>query len=71
MTDRHAGYLVTLSHDIRDDDAEGIISALHHLKGVVSVDPVLSSVGISIAKSRADSEWRSRILRLLDDTRDD
>ena len=28
MTDRHAGYVVTLNEDIREDDAEAIINAI-------------------------------------------
>lgn len=33
MTDRHAGYIVTLAADIREDDAEHIINAIRMVKG--------------------------------------
>jgi hypothetical protein len=28
MTDRHAGYIATLAEDVREDDAEPILTAL-------------------------------------------
>ena len=40
MTDRHAGYVVALDRDIREDDAEAIISAISMIKGVMAVQPV-------------------------------
>jgi hypothetical protein len=35
MTDRHAGYVVVLERDIREDDAEVILSAIGMVKGVL------------------------------------
>ena len=37
MTDRIKGLMVTLDRDIRDDDAESIISAILMIRGVGSV----------------------------------
>ena len=42
MTDRHAGYVVTLTSDIREDDAESTLNALRHIKGVVAVEPIIA-----------------------------
>lgn len=42
MTDRHAGYLITLEEDVRSDDAESIINALRMVKGVLHVEPIVS-----------------------------
>ena len=39
MTDRHAGYIVTLADDVREDDAEAIVTALSMVKGVKEVSP--------------------------------
>lgn len=49
MTDRHAGYIVTLADDIREDDAVHTISALKMIKGVISVQPVVADACHSIA----------------------
>jgi hypothetical protein len=67
MTDRHAGYVVTLAKDIREDDAEAIITALRMIKGVHSVEPVISDQWIEhIAHERAYDEVRTALFELLD-----
>jgi len=65
MTDRHAGYLVTLDRDIREDDAEAVITALRMVKGVISVEPVIADVGQSIAQARSDREWRDALMLVM------
>ena len=35
MTDRHAGYIVTLAEDIREPATEAVINALRMVKGVI------------------------------------
>lgn len=42
MTDRFKGFLVTLDKEIRDDDAEPILTALKMVKGVFSVKPYVN-----------------------------
>lgn len=67
MTDRHAGYIVTLAKDIREDDAQAVITALRMVKGVLSVEPVLSDEWIEhLAHERAYDEVRTAVLQLLD-----
>jgi hypothetical protein len=62
MTDRHAGYLVVLADDIRDDDAEeSVLVALRMIKGVAAVTPVLASYEQVIARTRRDGEWREAL----------
>lgn len=53
MTDRHCGYVVTLEHDVREDDAQQIVTALSMTKGVLSVEPIVSDMTLSIAEERA------------------
>lgn len=65
MTDRHAAYIVILADDIREDAAEWTINALRMVKGVSSVEPVVSDYGMVIARDRVDREWRDRIHVLL------
>ena len=67
MTDRHAGYVVTLTDDIREDDAEAIINALRLIKGVVSVQPVAGDHQLVIAKERVREEYRAKLIALLRD----
>lgn len=70
MTDRHAGYIVTLSHDVRDDGAEPIIAALRMVKGVLSVQPVLSDEWQQhLANERAYDRVRAAVLDLLEKLR--
>ncbi len=56
MTDRHAGYVVALDADMREDDAEAIIAAISMIKGVLAVQPV-------VAGSPMDSINRLRVRR--------
>ena len=53
MTDRHSGYVVTLDAPIREDDAQRIIDAIKMVKGVLSVDPVITDAGQMIAEMKA------------------
>lgn len=63
MTDRHIGYIVTLEHDIREDDAAATIAALRQIRGVLNVTPVVSDAHVEmIAERRA----RSKFLGSLD-----
>lgn len=68
MTDRHAGYIVTLENDIREDDAEYITNALLMIKGVLSVRPIVSDVELMVAKDRVDLQWREKLRQLLRDS---
>jgi hypothetical protein len=61
MTDRHAGYIVVLAEDIREDDAEGILNALRMVRGVISVTPVISDHTQAVARERRDEKWRDAL----------
>lgn len=65
MTARHAGYVVTLAEDIREDDAEHILTALRMISGVVSVKPVTANFEQVIARERVHAEVREKVLELL------
>lgn len=66
MSDRHAGYIVSLAADIKDDDAVDIIKALMMIKGVIQVRPVVANSQAIIGQDRADVEWRRKISSLLE-----
>lgn len=68
MTERHAGYLVTLDEDIREDEAQEIITALKMIRFVHSVEPIPGTVGAidyQITKNRRDSLWIERLRELI------
>jgi cell division septation protein DedD len=66
MTDRHSGYIVTLDADIREDDAEAIITALRMVKHVASVTPVVAQLEDHMARQRVRYEARSRLFDAID-----
>ena len=70
MTDSHSGYLITLDHDIREDDAEAIMTAIRMIKSVLSVEPVVHSHELAIAEQRATWRWERMLSRLADRARD-
>jgi hypothetical protein len=43
MTNRYKGFLVTLTKNIREDDAEDIVTAVKMIKFVGSVKPYIAS----------------------------
>lgn len=65
MSERHAGYIVTLADDIRADDAEHILTALRMISGVVSVKPVAADFSQVVARERVHAEVREKVLALL------
>lgn len=67
MTDRHAGYVVTLAKDLREDDAQHLITALWQLRGVIDVQPHITDVNLHIASVRADTAWRNKLLDFVAD----
>lgn len=64
MTDRYAGFVVTLEENIREDDAASVITALKMIRGVLSVEPVTGTYEVQLAKQRALDEFRSELLGL-------
>lgn len=58
MTERHAGYIVVLDEDVREDDGLHIINAIEMIKGVASVEAIDSSPQLRIAESRVNDRWR-------------
>lgn len=65
MTDRHAGYVVALERDMREDDAQVILDAIRLIRGVCSVEPVEGGYSIAIAEARARREIEERLWKAL------
>ena len=62
MTDRHSGYIDVLDKDMREDDAQATIAALQRIKGVLTVEPVVSEVNMLIAQARAETEFKQKLV---------
>lgn len=65
MTDRYNAFIVVLEHDIRDDDAQSIIEAIKHIRGVLSVEPHVAAFEDHIALSRVRSEFAQKLWEVL------
>jgi hypothetical protein len=60
MTTRHAGYVVTLKEDIREDDSKAVIEAIKLFAGVVA-----SGAEQQLGFERARREIGERLWRVL------
>ena len=67
MSDRHAGYVVTLDRSLRDDDSDRIIDAIGLIQGVVAVEPVVDNYSIQIAQTRSRTDLRNRLFKALEE----
>lgn len=65
MTDRYNALVVVLEEDIREDDAEGLINAIRHLRGVLSVEGNVRSIESSVAEQRARNTLKSKLWEAL------
>lgn len=68
MTDRYAGFVVSIEGSIREDDAVHIINALKMVKGVINVKPIeLDSIADMNADMRVKHDVRQKLLKWFDD----
>lgn len=66
MTDRLNVLTVVLNYDIREDDAQPLISAIMQLRGVLSVTGnVVHDLDSFIAQDRVRSELVDKLLAVL------
>lgn len=65
MTDRLKGCVVTFTRDIRDDDAEAVLSAIRMIKGVLSVDGSVADLGDHMARERVRDDLGRQLLAVL------
>lgn len=65
MTDRFHSLTVVLGNDMRDDDAEGLMDAICHLKGVINVKGNISDPSHFVAESRVKSELSLKLWEIL------
>lgn len=65
MTARIKGFKIALAQDIREDDAEHIITALKMIKGVVGVTPLEDSPEDYIQAIRIKAKVRDKLYDLI------
>lgn len=65
MTDRFHSLTVVLEKDIRSDDAEGLIQAIRHMRGVLSVTGRVSDPDSHMAEERARRELGQKLWEIL------
>jgi len=65
MTDRFHSLTVALDKDMRDDDAQSLIAAILHFKGVISVGGNVTDSGMWMAEQRALDVLRKQMLDIL------
>lgn len=70
MTDRIAGFYVALEEDIRVDDAEGLMQAMMHLKGVIAVETVVSDAMSWMRKAQVRQELAQKLMDVLADKKE-
>jgi hypothetical protein len=66
MTDRVSAFTVVLERDVREDDAQSLIEAIRHLRGILSVEPVVSNPGQAVATARLRFEYFEKLRQVLE-----
>lgn len=69
MTDRIKGVLVTFEGDIREDDAESIISAIRMVKRVHSVEPYVKGAEDYMEYERGRHDTKMKLFEWLEEQR--
>ena len=67
MADRHAGYVVVLKKNTKDEDAAATLAAIKELRGVLTVEPIIADTSLQIAEARIKSEVKKHITDVLAD----
>ena len=65
MTDRYNTLTVVLERDMRDDDAEALLSAIRQLRGVLSVSGGVANPTTYAAEERARRELGEKLWQVL------
>ena len=65
MTDAYHSLTVVLDHDIRDDDAESILTAIRMIKGVLSVRPKVADMDSHMAEERARRDFGLKLWEII------
>lgn len=70
MTDRVKGCTVVFDKDYREDDIHEILNAIKMIKGVIKVEPSITTTVDYYAKEQCKNELRSRFYKFIKDELD-
>ena len=65
MSERYAGFVVTLAEDLNQQEMEQALTVLGWIRGVVSVQPVAGDVQLLLAQARAERAVEMKIWEAL------
>lgn len=65
MTDIFNALVVILDKDMREDDAETLLTAIRQLRGVLSVSGNISDINSHIAEQRVKSELANKLFEVV------
>lgn len=65
MTDRYNALIVVLSHDLRADDYEAVVSAIKQLRNVICVTGNVTDINSFVADQRAILAWKNKFEKML------
>lgn len=65
MSDHYNGFIVTLEHDLKAEDAEATIAAIRQLRGVISVRPEVANPGNFMVGEQIRHSIRMKLLEVL------
>jgi hypothetical protein len=65
MTERLKGLTVAFDHDIREDDAAAIVNAIKMIKGVLDVEPLVSTHEDWLIECRVRRELGEKLIAVL------
>jgi len=65
MTDRVKGLIVTLEHDMREDDVLSLMQAISHFRKVAGVSKAVANVDDHINREQVRTEFKERVWEAL------
>lgn len=65
MADKCAGYVVCLEADLPSEQADRVLAALSMIKGVIAVEPVVTTAQLHTSKARALTELENKLLDII------
>lgn len=67
MSDRHHGYIVTLTDDIREEGSEFVVQAIQMIKYVADVQPIILGSDDLMARERVRSDVQRKLYDAIDE----
>jgi len=62
MSDRYNGFVVTLSHPIKDEDANAIKDCILMLRGVIDVQPIVDDMEALCVRMQVTTDLKKKLM---------